>query len=78
MDNFPLNLPTILQPNSLIRQPQTDVSWKKFWKLKVPERIKRITSSVASLIPKSNQSLEDGTSIARNWWTKIRIWHFVI
>ena len=31
MENYPLNLPTILQPNSLICQPQTDVRWKKLW-----------------------------------------------
>ena len=52
MENSPLNLPTILQPNSLICQPQTDVRWKKIWKLKYPKRIKRITFSATSLVPK--------------------------
>ena len=57
MENISLNQPTILQPNSLIPQPQTNVSWKKLWKLKAPERIKKITSSATLLIPKRYNSV---------------------
>ena len=56
MENSPLNLPTILQPTHWYANHKLMLAGKSFGSSK-PLRIKRITSSAASLIPKRYNSV---------------------